>query len=117
MISGNNFGKLTTVNPHNLGVGDSVFIDYTPVMSNTNKTFTVRQFKGIEEIVVNQTGSGYNTDIPPAIIIDGGGGTGGQLEAISSMSTIEMLFLISGGLVFDKVEINNLAVPDTLPGP
>ena len=22
-----------------------------------------------------------------------------------------------GGLVFDKVEINNLAVPDTLPGP
>ena len=49
-ISGNNFGKLTTVNPHNLGVGDSVFIDYTPIMSNTNKTFTVRQFKGIEEL-------------------------------------------------------------------
>ena len=97
-ISGNNFGKLTTVNPHNLGVGDSVFIDYTPVMSNTNKTFTVRQFKGIEEIVVNQTGSGYNTDIPPAIIIDGGGGTGGQLEAIvSPVGSIETVNILNSG--------------------
>ena len=97
-ISGNNFGKLTTVNPHNLGVGDSVFIDYTPIMSNTNKTFTVRQFKGIEEIVVNQTGSGYNTDIPPAIIIDGGGGTGGQLEAIvSPVGSIETVNILNSG--------------------
>ena len=97
-ISGNNFGKLTTVNPHNLGVGDSVFIDYTPVMSNTNKTFTVRQFKGIEEIVVNQTGSGYNTDIPPAIIIDGGGGTGGELQAIvSPVGSIETVNILNSG--------------------
>ena len=97
-ISGNNFGKLTTVNPHNLGVGDSVFIDYTPIMSNTNKTFTVRQFKGIEEIVVNQTGSGYNTDIPPAIIIDGGGGTGGELQAtVSPVGSIETVNILNSG--------------------
>ena len=96
-ISGNNFGKLTTVDPHNLGVGDSVFIDYTPIMSNTNKTFVVRQFKGIEEIVINQTGSGYNTDIPPTIIIDGDG-VGGELQAVvSSVGSIEQVNVINSG--------------------
>jgi len=96
-ISGNNFGKLTTINPHNLQPGDSVFIDYTPVMDNTNKTFTVRQFKGIEQIVINQTGSGYNTDIPPTIIIDGNG-TGGRLEAVvSPVGSIDTVNIINSG--------------------
>ena len=97
-VSGNNFGVLTTVNPHNLGVGDSVFVDYTPVMSNTNKTYVVRQFKGIEQIVVNTSGSGYNTDIPPTIIIDGGGGTGGELQAVvSSVGSIETVNILNSG--------------------
>ena len=96
-ISGNNFGVLTTVNPHNLQPGDSVFIDYTPVMDSTNKTFVVRQFKGIEEIVVNQTGSGYNTDIPPTIIIDGDG-VGGRLEAVvSPVGSIDTVNIINSG--------------------
>ena len=96
-VSGNNFGVLTSVNPHNLQPGDSVFIDYTPVMDSTNKTFVVRQFKGIEEIVVNQTGSGYNTDIPPTIIIDGNG-TGGKLEAVvTSVGSIENVNIINSG--------------------
>ena len=96
-ISGNNFGVLTTVNPHNLQPGDSVFIDYTPVMDSTNKTFVVRQFKGIEQIVVNQTGSGYNTDIPPTIIIDGDG-VGGRLEAVvSPVGSIDTVNIINSG--------------------
>ena len=96
-ISGNNFGVLTTVNPHNLQPGDSVFIDYTPVMDSTNKTFVVRQFKGIEQIVVNQTGSGYNTDIPPTIIIDGDG-VGGSLEAVvSPVGSIDTVNIINSG--------------------
>ena len=41
------YGVLTTSNPHNIVPGDSVFIDYVPVMDATNKTFVVRQFKGI----------------------------------------------------------------------
>ena len=96
-VSGNNFGVLTTVNPHNLQTGDSVFVDYTPVMANTNKTFTVRQFKGIEEIVISSTGSGYNSDIPPTIIIDGNG-TGGQLEAVvTSVGSIETVNIVNSG--------------------
>ena len=35
----------------------------------------------------------------------------------SSISTTEILFLINGGKFFLKVDINNLAVPETLPGP
>ena len=106
-VSGNNFGVLTTVNPHNLQPGDSVFVDYTPVMDSTNKTFVVRQFKGIEEIVVNQTGSGYNTDIPPTIIIDGNG-TGGRLEAVvTSVGSIEMSILST--LVMDTQAILELS--------
>ena len=62
-ISGNNFGVLTTSSPHNLVAGDSIFVDYTPVMDNTNKQFTVRQYKGIEEIQITQTGSGYNLSL------------------------------------------------------
>ena len=42
-------------------------------MDNTNKTFAARQYKGVEEIVVTQNGSGYNVDIPPVITIDGDG--------------------------------------------
>ena len=49
-------------------------------MANTNKQFVVRQYKGIEEIVINQQGSGYNSDIPPEITIDrDGNGTSGKL--------------------------------------
>ena len=73
-ISGQNYGVLTTEEPHNLIVGDTVFVDYTPVMDNTNKQFIVRQYTGIEEIIINQTGSGYNEDIPPTIIIDSDSG-------------------------------------------
>ena len=76
-----NYGILTTDNPHNLVIGDKVFVNYTPVTENTNKQYTVRQYKGIEEIVVNVNGAGYNTDIPPTVIIDGDG-QGGKIEAI-----------------------------------
>ena len=57
-ISGSNYGVLQTGTPHNLVPNDTVYIDYTPIMQNTNKTFIVRQYKGIEEIVIDQRGSG-----------------------------------------------------------
>ena len=97
-ISGNNFGVLTTANPHNLVAGDSIFVDYTPVMDNTNKQFAVRQYRGIEEIQITQTGSGYNTDIPPTIIIDSASGQDGQLEAVvSSVGSIDTVNIVNSG--------------------
>ena len=96
-ISGQNFGVLQTNVPHNLQVTDSVFIDYTPVMDNTNKTFVVRQFKGIEEIVINQTGSGYNEDIPPSIIIDGNGTSGDLQAVVSAVGSIDTVNILNSG--------------------
>ena len=97
-ISGNNFGVLTTANPHNLVAGDSIFVDYTPVMDNTNKQFAVRQYRGIEEIQITQTGSGYNTDIPPTIIIDSTSGQDGELEAVvSTVGSIDTVNIVNSG--------------------
>ena len=97
-ISGQNFGVLTTTTPHNLIPGDSVFVDYTPVMDSTNKQYTVRQYKGIEEIVINQTGSGYNEDIPPVITIDSDSGSDGSLEAVvDSVGAIKTVNIINSG--------------------
>ena len=88
--SGDNFGLLKTTNPHNLIAGDTVFVDYTPVMDNTNKSYIVRQYKGIEEIQIDQTGSGYNTDIPPTIIIDGNGSDGSLEAVVTSVGSIDL---------------------------
>ena len=96
-ISGESFGVLETNVPHNLVSGDRVFVDYTPVMDNTNKQFIVRQYKGIEEIVITQTGSGYNEDIPPTIIIDGNG-QDGKLEAVvDSVGAISRVNILNSG--------------------
>jgi len=97
-ISGQNFGVLTTNTPHNLVTGDSVFVDYTPVMDSTNKQYVVRQYKGIEEIVINQTGSGYNEDIPPIITIDSANGQDGSLQAVvDSVGAIKSVNILNSG--------------------
>ena len=67
-------------------------------MDNTNKQFTVRQYKGIEEIQITQTGSGYNTDIPPTIIIDSTSGQDGELEAVvSTVGSIDTVNIVNSG--------------------
>tara|TARA_B100000035_G_scaffold315003_1_gene333426 strand:+ start:7241 stop:27043 length:19803 start_codon:yes stop_codon:yes gene_type:complete len=101
-LQGTNFGVLKTTQPHNLIAGDSLFVDYTPLMDNTNKTFTVRQYRGIEEIVVDQNGSGYNTDIPPSIIIDGDGESG-EIEAIvDQVGAIKSFNILNSGSDYTK---------------
>ena len=101
-ISGQSFGVLTTEEPHNLVVGDRVYVDYSPIMDNTNKRFIVRQYKGIEKIEVTQTGSGYNEDIPPTITIDGDG-IDGKLEAVvTSVGSIDTVNIINSGSGYTK---------------
>ena len=67
-------------------------------MDNTNKQFIVRQYTGIEEIIINQTGSGYNEDIPPTIIIDSDSGTDARLQAVvSSVGSIDTVNILNSG--------------------
>ena len=96
-IEGINYGVLTTDVAHNLIAGDTVFVDYTPVMNDTNKTFVVRQYRGIEEIRVTQTGSGYNSDIPPTITVDGVGQSGEVTAVVSSVGSISEFNILNSG--------------------
>jgi len=96
-VSGENFGVLTTNVPHNLQLDDSVFVDYTPIMDNTNKTFVVRQYKGIEDIVITQSGSGYNEDIPPTLVIDGDGISGDLQAIVTSVGSIDTVNILNSG--------------------
>ena len=67
-------------------------------MDNTNKQYTVRQYKGIEEIIINQTGSGYNEDIPPVITIDSASGEDGSLQAVvDAVGAIKKVNILNSG--------------------
>ena len=88
---------MTTDDPHNLQSEDTIFLDYTPIMNNTNKEFVVRQYKGIEEIKISQTGSGYNSDIPPTIVVDGDGESGEVEAVVSSVGSISSFNIINAG--------------------
>ena len=97
-VEDNFYGVLTTSTPHNMIVGDTAYINYTPVMDETNKTFVVRQLKGVEEIIIDQSGSGYDEEIPPSIIIDGGGGESAEIRAnVSNTGSITTVDIINAG--------------------
>ena len=100
--SGVSYGTITTTNPHNMSVGNRIFVDYTPTMNNTNKQYVVRQYKGIEEIVITQTGSGYNSDIPPTLIIDGDGNSGALSAVVNSVGAIERVDIVNSGSGYTK---------------
>ena len=101
-IGGESRGLITTQNPHNISVGDQIFVDYTPVMDNTNKTFVVRQFKGIEDITISQNGSGYNSDIPPTITIDGDGERAELKPVVTSVGSIDTINIVNSGSGYTK---------------
>ena len=66
-------------------------------MDSTNKQFVVRQFKGIEQVIINQTGSGYDEEIPPTIIIDGDGESGELKANVTAVGSIEVVDIVNSG--------------------
>ena len=101
-VNDKNYGVVQTQVPHNIVSGDTVYMDYTPIMDNTNKTFVVRQLKGIEELVIDQTGSGYDEEIPPTIIIDGDGESAELQAVVTSVGSIEQVNIINSGSGYTK---------------
>ena len=95
-------GKLTTSTPHNIVEQDTVYVSYNPIMDETNKQYFVRQFKGIEEIVINQSGSGYDVEIPPTVIIDGDGESAALSATVSSTGSISAVNIINSGINYTK---------------
>ena len=105
------YGILTTSVPHNIVAGDSIFVDYSPIMDNTNKTYVARQYKGVEEIVVTQNGSGYNVDIPPVITIDGDGENAVIEAELTSVGSISKFNIVNSGHGF----VNNPRIISSHP--
>jgi len=66
-------GVVQTDGPHELSVGDRVEMLYDPNISNENRQYKVKVVNGVERIVVTQTGTGYNDDVPITVEIDGDG--------------------------------------------
>ena len=96
-IDNKNIGIIQTSTPHELILGDKIFVDYTPIMDNTNKEYVVRQYKGIEEIIVTQNGVGYNEDIPPTVVIDGDGEAAEITAVVSNVGAISQFNIINAG--------------------
>ena len=67
------YGVVTTEDPHDLIYGDEVEIEYEPELSQNNSQLKVRVVNGIENIIVEQVGTGYNEDVPIQVSIDGNG--------------------------------------------
>ena len=66
------------------------------------KQYVVRQYKGIEEIVINQTGSGYNEDIPPTITIDSDGTRWNFEAVVDSVGAIKSVNIKNSGSGYTK---------------
>ena len=73
MIDDTPYGVITTSEPHELKVGDAIYVNYKPIRENTNKEFKVSVVKGIEELNVTQVGTGYTSEVPITVEIDGDG--------------------------------------------
>ena len=101
-VSDKNYGVVQTQVPHNIAAGDTVYVNYNPVMDNTNKQFVVRQLKGIEELVIEQSGSGYDEEIPPTIIIDGDGESAELKAVVTSVGSIETVNIVNSGSGYTK---------------
>ena len=100
--NGQNYGIIQTSQPHNLEVGDSVFVEYSENIETTNKEYAVRQFKGVEEIVITQNGSGYSDEIPPEIIIDGDGVDAELQAVVDSVGAIKKVNILNSGNGYTK---------------
>ena len=67
------YGVITTETPHELKVGDKIYVSYEPIVENTSKKFPVAVVRGIEELNITQVGTGYTSDVPITVEIDGTG--------------------------------------------
>lgn len=92
------FGVITTSAPHNLEVGNTVFVETTPQMEPTSKTISMITVSGLEEIVVDRTGIGYNDDVPPVVEIETAVGSGAEVSTQpTTTGVIDTINIINSG--------------------
>ena len=107
-------GVIQTTEPHDLLVGDTVNVTTTPLMEPSSKTIYVRSVSGIEKIVVNQEGIGYDPDLPPTIDIESNSGEYAVLDTpISSAGIISNVQIINSGNGYVEDPLIRISHPQT----
>jgi len=107
-------GVLQTTEPHDLLVGDTVNVTTTPLMEPSSKTISVRSVTGIEKIIIEQEGVGYDPDIEPFIDIESNSGQHAQLNVpISSTGIISNIEIVNSGTGYLEDPIIRISHPES----
>jgi hypothetical protein len=92
------FGIVQTTTPHEMIVGDIVNITTTPLMEPTSKSIVVHTIAGLESVVVDQSGLGYDQDFPVEVTIDSTTGIDAEVEAVvNSTGTLIAANVLNSG--------------------
>jgi hypothetical protein len=92
-----NVDGVTSNLEHNLQVGDTVYIESTPIQIQNQKDYKVRITSGIEKVEITQVGTGYNKDIPPIISISGNGSDAIIEPKLQSTGVVEKIDIVNSG--------------------
>ena len=71
-------------------------------VSLIERSINILKNANIEEIVINQSGSGYDSEIPPTVIIDGDGESGELNATVSSTGSIAAVNIVNSGINYTK---------------
>jgi hypothetical protein len=95
-------GVITTVNQHNLEVGDKIEVFTEPQMEPVSKTIKMITVPGLEEVKVDTTGIGYSSDIPIEIEIESENGKDAEIvPVLTSTGVLNDIKIINSGNSFD----------------
>ena len=103
MIGDRPYGVITTDVEHELRQQDEIIVNSRPVIDNTNKTFRVKVVAGVENIAITQSGTGYNTDIPPTFELITASGQDAELSLVlENTGQVNAVNIINSGNGYDS---------------
>jgi len=105
------YGRITTVDEHDLRAGDEIIVDSIPIIDQTNKTYRVKVVSGVERVTVSQEGLGYSEDIPPTYQVVSGSGQDFALSITREESgAVKKVNIINSGSGYDENEAPEIRV-------
>ena len=98
------YGRITTTEEHELVDQDEIIVNSKVITDNTNKRFYMSVVTGIEDIVVLQSGIGYNSAIPPTAEVITSSGQDLQFDLVLDTTTgkVGEVKIINSGYGYDE---------------
>lgn len=106
------YGRITTTEEHELVDQDELIVSSKVITDNTNKRFYMSVVTGIEDIVILQSGIGYNVAIPPTAEIITSSGQDFQFDLILDTTTgkVDEVNIINSGYGYDEDNVPEIRV-------